>query len=81
MNNFTKKQAKEILPILKKAVQLQNDVWNILGDLEGALRCDCDGMDEALHTLTVDGAGAVTVEDALRFINALERYRWNRVRY
>jgi len=34
MNNFTKKQAKEILPLLKKAVQLQSDVWNIQGDLE-----------------------------------------------
>ena len=70
---FTREQAQEILPALRKAVQSKIECWDAQGEIEGVLGHMFKDMEYCgIEDFAVGEPEDITVEDALEYINSLE---------
>ena len=69
---ITKKQARELLPILKRAVAAQEESWDARGEIEAELGKTFSNLGEVISDLAVSGAEAITVQDVYDALSSLE---------
>ena len=69
---ITKKQARELLPILKRAVAAQEESWDAQGEIEAELGKTFSNLGEVISDLAVAGAEAITVQDVPDALSSLE---------
>jgi len=69
---ITKKQARELLPTLKRAVAAQEESWDAQGELEAELGKTFSNLGEMISDMAVSGSDAITVQDAYDVLLSLE---------